>query len=180
MGNELGLDNEIEQESPRLRQPPRNYEVRKAQAGDIPAISRLVNKHAELGEMLPRDEDELYEALRDFFVASTPRGIVGCGALHIMGRDLAEVRSLAVDSSAQGMGLGRAIVSACVQEAREIGVTRVFALTTVPDFFYKLGFYKVSRNSFPQKIWKDCFKCKFFENCIEVAVQYDIGLHPGG
>lgn len=180
MANELELENKAAQEGSRLLQHPGNYQVRKAQAGDIPAISRLVNRHAELGEMLPRDEDELYEALRDFFVAYAPSGILGCGALHIMGRDLAEIRSLAVDSAAQGMGLGRAIVSACIQEAREIGVTRVFALTAVPDFFYKLGFYKVSRNSFPQKIWKDCFKCKFFENCIEVAVQYDIRLHPGG
>jgi amino-acid N-acetyltransferase len=79
----------------------------------------------------------------------------------------------------QGRGLGRALVLECLREARDLGITRVFALTLKPEFFEKLGFRRVPRSRFPQKIWRDCFKCRFFEACGEVAVEMDLSGTPG-
>lgn len=149
-------------------------EIRSARAGDVRQIARLVNEHADLGEMLHRTEDELYEIVRDFHVACEDGRLAGCVALHVMDRDLAEIRSLVVDRGHQGRGLGRALVLECLREARELGIERVFALTLKPEFFEKLGFRRVPRSRFPQKIWRDCFKCRFFEACGEVAVEIDL------
>lgn len=149
-------------------------EVRKARITDVRDIARLVNRYASVGDVLPRSEEELYDAVRDFFVADEGGVVLGCSSLKIMGGDLAEVRSLVVAEESQGLGLGRALVEACVQEAADLGISRVFALTARPHFFEKLGFRKVPRSTFPQKIWRDCFSCKFFEACSEVAVQRDL------
>lgn len=155
-------------------------EIRKARAQDAAAIARMVNAHADIGDMLPRPLEEVYDSLRDFFVAvSTPGGdlasggaaVLGCSSLKVMGEDLAEVRSLVVAPEAKGEGLGKALVEACLAEAASLGIRRVFALTAIPAFFEKLGFERVPRSTFPQKIWKDCFSCKYFEACSEVAVQ---------
>lgn len=147
-------------------------EIRKATASDVPEITRLINLRAEMGDVLPRPEESVYESVREFFVACGPGGVVGCCSLKIMGADLAEVRSLVVREDAQGTGLGKALVDACVKEADNLGIGRVFALTNKPAYFEKLGFNRVARSTFPQKIWRDCFTCKFFESCGEVAVQY--------
>ncbi|MCC6485366.1 MAG: N-acetyltransferase [Armatimonadetes bacterium] len=149
-------------------------EIRKARIADVPGIAKLINRQAGIGNVLPRSEEELCDALRDFFVAEVKGGIVGCSSLKIMGGDLAEVRSLVVADEAQGTGLGKSLVNACLEEAAVLGLSCVFALTAVPHFFEKLGFRQVPRSTFPQKIWRDCSKCKFFEACREVAVQYDL------
>ncbi len=146
-------------------------QIRKARTADITAIARLVNSRADVGDVLPRSLDELYENVRDFFVASDGGAVLGCSSLKVMGEDLAEVRSLVVAPEAQGMGLGRQLVEACVEEAGQLGIRRVFALTAKPVFFERLGFERVARSAFPRKIWKDCFSCRFFESCPEVAVQ---------
>jgi len=158
--------------------PQAETRIRKARISDITAIAGLVNKHADIGDVLPRSEEDLSEGIRDFFVADGDDGVLGCSSLKIMGPDLAEVRSLVVSEQAQGLGLGKALVVACVSEAKELGIARVFALTAKPVFFEKLDFRRVPRSTFPQKIWKDCFQCKFFEACGEVAVQYDFPQLP--
>jgi len=150
-----------------------SLEVRKAVSGDVPDIAALVNQFAETGAMLHRTDDELYEALRDFTIVRLDGELMGCAGLHMMGQDLAEIRSLAIREGHQGQGLGRALVEGCLDEARSLGIARVFALTAKPGFFEKLGFRRVERSSFPQKIWRDCYKCRFFEACIEVAVEFD-------
>jgi amino-acid N-acetyltransferase len=110
------------------------------------------------------------EAIRDFKVARVGGEVAGCGSLHIMGSDLAEVRSLAVAESAQGTGVGAAIVAACVADARIFDLERVFALTYKPGFFEKQGFRLANVMEFPQKVWNECVRCPFFTNCKEVAV----------
>ncbi len=145
--------------------------IRKARSGDVPEIARLVNQHADIGDVLPRSEEELHDVLRDFFVACSADAIVGCSSLHVMGESLAEIRSLIVAGEVQGQGLGKQLVDACLREADELDISHVFALTSKPAFFEKLGFERVPRSTFPQKIWRDCFKCRFFEACGEVAVQ---------
>lgn len=147
------------------------YQYRKASMADIPAIHKLINDYAAEGLMLRRPMMLLYEAVRDFLVAVDENGqVVGTGALHVMGSDLAEVRSLAVAPSTKGQGVGKAIVDFCVEEAKQIGLTRVFALTYQQVFFERCGFHVVKKETLPQKVWKECVYCDRFHACDEIAV----------
>ncbi|MCD6518401.1 MAG: N-acetyltransferase [Anaerolineae bacterium] len=148
--------------------------IRKALVQDVPAMARLINWFASQGQMLPRSHHQIYQYLRDFIVAEEDGEIVGCGALHIVWEDLAEVRSLAVQESHQRRGIGRRLVQALLQEARELGLPRVFALTYQQTFFEELGFHVVPRESLPHKIWGDCLNCPKFPNCDEIAMILDL------
>jgi len=90
---------------------------------------------------------------------------------HIYGKNLAEVRSLVVDSVYQKHGVGRLLVEGCEQCLVDMGVSKVFALTYVTDFFIKLGYRIVSKESLPHKIWTVCVHCSHFADCDEVAVE---------
>ena len=147
-----------------------NMNLRKARMGDVPEIHTLVNSFATRGEMLGRSRSELYEGLRDFFVVEQDGKVLGCSALHINWEDLAEVRSLAVAPEQQGKGMGKTLVNACVEEARSLGIARVYALTYRPGFFEGVGFSKIPKESLPHKVWGDCLKCPQFPNCDEDAV----------
>jgi len=151
-----------------------NILIRKAKMEDVPVIHELVNDYAAKGEMLARSLSELYEGLRDFFMAEEEGQILGCAALHINWEDLAEVRSLAVSVTAQKRGIGRKLVEACIQEARDLGVSKVYALTYRPGFFEQLGFDPVPKETLPHKIWGDCLKCPQFPNCDEDAVLMEV------
>jgi amino-acid N-acetyltransferase len=146
--------------------------VRPATVRDVPGIAALITTFAQRGKMLFRSHAELYEALRDFFVAEEAAGgkIVGACALEIVWADLAEVRSLAVDPAAQGKGLGKALVSAVVEEARRLQIPRVFALTYEQVFFEKLGFQVVDKAALPLKVWSVCVKCPKRDGCDEIAM----------
>lgn len=148
----------------------KNINLRKARIGDVPQIHTLVNSFATRGEMLGRSRSELYEGLRDFFVVEREGVIIGCSALHINWEDLAEVRSLAVVPEGQGKGMGKMLVNACIEEARSLGIARIYALTYRPGFFEGVGFSKVPKDSLPHKVWGDCLKCPQFPNCDEDAV----------
>ena len=153
--------------------------IEPARLSDADDIHQLVTFWADKGEMLHRPIGEIYEAIRDFKVARFEGRVVGTGSLHIMGSDLAEVRSLAVAEDAQGKGVGAGIVSACLDDARGFGLDRVFALTYKPVFFEKLGFRLANVMEFPQKVWNECVRCPFFTNCKEVAVVLDLGVDLG-
>jgi len=144
--------------------------IRKARMDDIPAMLSLVNGYASLGVMLPRDEFELAESIRDFTVAEQDGRLLGCGALHFYTPTSAEVRSLAVLADGQGKGVGRRIVEALEQEALHAGLHSLFAFTYVPGFFRRLGFHEVDRGHLPLKAWRDCLRCPKFQCCDEVAV----------
>jgi len=148
--------------------------IEPARLSDVPAIHSLVSYWADHGDMLHRPLGEIYEGIRDFKVARIDGRLVACGSLHIMGADLAEVRSLAVAEDVQTRGLGAGIVSACVEEARQLGLDRVFALTYRPGFFEKQGFRLANVMEFPQKVWNECVRCPFFTDCKEVAVVLDL------
>jgi len=149
--------------------------IEPARLSDAAEIHKLVTFWADKGDMLHRPIGEIYEAIRDFKVARIGDEVVGTGSLHIMGSDLAEVRSLAVAESVQGKGVGAAIVDACLTDARAFGLDRVFALTYKPGFFEKQGFRLANVMEFPQKVWNECVRCPFFTNCKEVAVVLDLG-----
>ncbi len=148
--------------------------AQKATTGDVPKMVDLVNLFAERGEMLPRTAGELYETLRDFFVVRRGQEVVACAALHVTWNDLAEVRSLAVREERQAMGLGSLLVKACVEEARRLGLKRVFALTMKPDFFEKLGFAQADVMTLSRKVWNECYRCPKFMNCDEIAMVVDV------
>jgi amino-acid N-acetyltransferase len=145
--------------------------ARKAEIGDAQAIHDLINLFAQRGDMLPRTMGEVYENLRDFFVVRTPEdGLVGCVALHIIWSDMAEVKSLAVSEDVQTRGLGSLLVNTAVDEARDIGLERVFALTYRPTFFERLGFVQADVMTLPRKVWNECYRCPKFPSCNEIAL----------
>ena len=115
--------------------------IRSAAAEDIPAIADLIKPFVEEGSLLERTYDEFDELLPNFFVAVDENGvIVGCAALEIYSRKLAEIRSLAVSPEAQGQGVGRKLVEACVERAREHNILEVMAITASDAFFQSCGF----------------------------------------
>lgn len=120
--------------------------------------------------MLPRSLNELYENLRDFWVAEEKNKIIGCCALHISWDNLAEIKSLAVVKKKQGQGIGRELVNTCVHEAKELGAKKIFVLTYQPDFFKKFWFRKIRHTNLPHKIWAECINCPKFPDCQEVAM----------
>ena len=142
----------------------------KAEIGDAQAIHDLINLYAQRGDMLPRTMGEVYENLRDFYVVHEDGQLVGCVALHIVWSDLAEVKSLAVSEATQSRGLGSLLVDATVEEARAIGLERVFALTYRPAFFERLGFVQADVMTLPRKVWNECYRCPKFPSCNEIAL----------
>ncbi|RJP72162.1 MAG: N-acetyltransferase [Candidatus Abyssobacteria bacterium SURF_17] len=145
--------------------------VRKARMHDVTAIRDLISRYSQRGDMLPKALLELYEDLRDFFVCVNGDGqVIGCCALHLFWSDLAEIQSLAVEESDKGKGIGTTLVQCCLDEARSLGILRVFTLTNKPAFFEKQGFEQIDRSELPHKIWAACVKCVKFPDCDEVAL----------
>jgi len=148
------------------------YYLRKARIEDVKTIHALLMECAKGELLLPRSFTELYAHLRDFYVLSPSEGkdVFGCCALSICWEGLAEIRSLVVHSSIQRMGFGKKLVEACLSEAVTLGVYRVFTLTYQREFFAKLGFLEVTKESLPQKVWSDCIHCPKFPECDEIAM----------
>jgi len=144
--------------------------IRKARIEDIKHIQEIINAFAKKDLMLPRSLNELYENLRDFWVVEENKKIIGCAALHISWDNLAEIKSVAVAKLKQKKGLGRSLVSACLNEAREMGAKKIFVLTYKPQFFKKFGFKRVKHSDLPHKIWAECINCCKFPNCQEIAL----------
>mgnify|MGYP001565172746 CR=1 FL=1 len=120
--------------------------------------------------MLPRSLNELYENIRDFWVAQENNKVIGCSALHISWDDLAEIKSLAVEKNKQGLGIGKELVGACINEAGELGAKKIFVLTYQPEYFKRLGFKRIKNSELPHKIWAECINCPKFPNCQEIAL----------
>jgi len=152
-------------------------QAEKAGVSDASEIHRLIQYWFEAtGDVLPRTEGEIYETIRDFVVVRDPRAnrLLAAGALHVEWRDLAEIKSLVVDPGTQGKGLGRIVVDACLAEAVDMGLKTVFALTTTPAFFERLGFRISGVSAFPRKVWNECFRCPKYNACDEIAVTIDL------
>ena len=130
----------------------------------------LIGSFASRGQMLPKSLSELYDQIRDFFVYEEDGAVVGTCALHVSWDDLAEIRSLAVQERHWGRGVGESLVRACIDESKELGIKRIFALTYRSEFFEKLGFVQIDKSTLPHKIWADCLKCAKFPDCDETAV----------
>ena len=124
---------------------PHNFHIRPARTEDILAIQAMRAPLVDSNILLKHQLVSLYERVQEFVVAVASDGrIIAAGALHVMWGDLAEVRSLVVDQSARGLGLGKAIVEALIERAASLGINRVFCLTFEVDFFSRCGFSVIS------------------------------------
>ena len=130
--------------------------IRKAKLSEAKEIHNLIMHYAKKEMMLPRSLSELYENIRNYFVCVSKGKVVGCGALAIDWIDLAEIKSLAVHDGYIGKGIGLLLINACAKEAQELGINRVFVLTSIPLFFKKFGFTETSKEDLPKKIWGEC------------------------
>lgn len=152
--------------------------LRRARVADVLGMQRVINRFAERDEMLPRALHELYENIRDFFVIEDDGEIVGCAAVHVNWANLAEVKSVAVAAHCQRKGYGRQLITACIEDARTLGVSTLFCLTYQPEFFKSLGFQLSDRSSLPRKVWSECVRCPKFSNCTEIAMTMQVLDHP--
>ena len=144
--------------------------IHTAKIPDVKAIHALISTYAELDRMLFCSMADIYEKLQTFSVAEVDGSVVGCCALEVIWSNLAEIKSLAVDQTKKEKGIGRMLVTAAIEQAVRLGVPKVFALTLEPDFFEKLGFEIVKKETLPMKVWSDCAKCPKQQNCDEIAV----------
>ncbi len=144
--------------------------VRKARPSDVDAMRETINAYAREDKMLERSTDYVVENLRDFTIAELDDAFAGCCALHVLTPDLAEIRSLAVPRDYEGRGIGKRLVRACLDEARQLGLRRVFALTLVPTFFEKCGFAVTSLAHLTEKSAAECPVCPKRFACDEVAM----------
>lgn len=145
--------------------------IRKAKLQDAVNIFELVNSLSHDGTLLRRNYAEICENVRDFHIAESVSGVfLGCGALHLYGPHLAEVRSIVVKPEAKGQGAGGRLLRALLGEAEDQGVVAVCLFTRIPDFFFHFGFRVADRTSIPDKIYKDCQNCPRLYACDEVTM----------
>ena len=161
--------------------------IRRARPDDVPGIAGVIADYVMQGVLLPRPVSELYQCVREFHVVTRDGGapggagsgsaVVACAALRLLWGDLGEVRSLAVRPDHHGLGLGAALVRRVLDDARDLALPRVIALTREVGFFERCGFVVQQREHLPRKVWTDCVRCPRRHACDEVAVVCD--LVPG-
>ena len=152
--------------------------VRAAGLADMAQVAPLINGFAARGRMLPKTEEQLFRTFREFVLAYDDAGnVIGCAALRVYSPELAELSALAVDEAAHGRGVGRRLVETIIEQAAELGIRRLFAMTMEETFFHRLGFRTVPKELFPQKIAADCNGCAKRHACPEITVVRVIGPH---
>jgi len=147
-----------------------DIDVDRAMVSDANSLHRLISHFADKGEVFPRALSEIYECIRDYFVVGRRGRVIACAALQVTWADLAEIRSLAVDEQEQNQRIGSLLIHACLNDAKELGIPRVFCLVRKPAFFEKHGFRLIDKKELPQKVWAECYRCPKFPDCDEVAL----------
>ncbi|MGP3952058.1 amino-acid N-acetyltransferase [Streptomyces sp. 7N604] len=134
--------------------------VRRARTSDVPVVRRLIDAYVRDGILLDKATVTLYEDIQEFWVAERDEDgqVVGCGALHVMWEDLAEVRTLAVDPRLKGTGVGHQILTKLLQTARWLGVRRIFCLTFELDFFAKHGFVEIGETPVDGDVYSELLR----------------------
>jgi amino-acid N-acetyltransferase len=151
--------------------------IRRALAGDVAGIAALNNRFADEALMLYRSPEMIALAIDDYLVAVDSQGrVVGCGALKEYSPSVAEVAAIAIASEAHGRGLGRQIVAAVEGLALKRGIADVFALTLQPAFFEAIGYTRVDRARYPEKIRRDCLSCARRFACNEICFARRLGV----
>ncbi len=132
--------------------------IGRARTGDVRAIRRLVDLYSGERRLLSKATVALYEDVQEFWVARAAGEVVGCGALHVMWEDLAEVRTVAVDPAWRGRKIGHRIVAELLATARELGVARVFCLTFETAFFASFGFVEIDGAPVPSRVYEELLR----------------------
>lgn len=132
--------------------------VRRARTADVRGIRRLVDTYTMDRRLLSKATVTLYEDVVEFWVAELAGAVVGCGALHVMWEDLAEIRTLAVDPALKGRKVGARIVTELLAEARRVGVRRVFVLTFEREFFGRFGFAEIDGAPVPPEVYEQLLR----------------------
>lgn len=145
-------------------------QISNAITSDVKEIYNLIETYSKKGVVLPRSLLSLYQYLQCLYVVKDGEEIFGVAGLHVLGEDLAEIRSLVVPDTYTGKGIGRMLVNHVISEASKIKVRRVISLTYQTTFFQKCGFDFVDKESLPEKVWVDCRHCPKFDCCDEVAM----------
>jgi amino-acid N-acetyltransferase len=148
--------------------------LRGAHINDAEQMNKLVNHFAQKDLMLAKPLSELYENIRDYYVYIENGSVVGCAALHIFWKDLAEIKSIAVEEDYQKRGIGKQLIQKCLEEGKILGINRLVVLTYIPEFFERMGFKRVDKELLPHKIWSECVKCYKFPDCDEVPLIIEI------
>ncbi|WP_438433282.1 N-acetyltransferase [Gorillibacterium sp. sgz500922] len=143
---------------------------RQASEQDIDQLAEIIEGYARQGIMLPRPKELLRYSIDSFVVAEVGGKLIGCGSLCKLGPELVEIRSLGISDGFKGQGIGRKLVDTLVAQAKAAGIPRVMALTYEVAFFQRVGFSVVSKEIFPEKVWKDCVNCSKQQCCDEIAV----------
>ncbi|HEX8347966.1 MAG TPA: amino-acid N-acetyltransferase [Actinoplanes sp.] len=135
-------------------------QIRRARTSDVRAIRSLIDTYTEDRRLLSKATVTLYEHVQEFWVAVRPDDdvVVGCGALHVMWEDLAEIRTVAVHPSCRGLKIGHRIVSELLDVARDIGVARVFVLTFETSFFGSFGFVEIDGAPVPHAVYEQLLR----------------------
>ncbi|GHF29629.1 MULTISPECIES: amino-acid N-acetyltransferase [Streptomyces] len=134
--------------------------VRRARTSDVPAVRELINTYARDRILLDKATVTLYEDIQEFWVAERDEDgtVIGCGALHVMWEDLAEVRTLAVDPGVRGAGVGHQVLDKLLRTARWLGVRRIFCLTFEVDFFAKHGFVEIGETPVDGDVYSELLR----------------------
>ena len=133
-------------------------EIRPARTSDIKGIRALIDAFALQRRLLNKETVTLYESVQEFTVAVEDGVVVGCGALHILWEDLAEVRTVAVAEHLHGKGVGRKILEAIIARAKTIGVERIFCLTFETEFFGSLGFKEIQGTPVEPEVYAELLR----------------------
>ena len=133
-------------------------EIRPARTSDIKGIRQLIDSYAPQGRLLSKETVTLYESVQEFIVAVEGDEVVGCGALHVLWEDLAEVRTVAVSESLRGQGVGHKILDSIIDRAHNIGVKRIFCLTFETEFFGKHGFEVIEGTPVEPEIYAELLR----------------------
>ncbi|WP_326766274.1 amino-acid N-acetyltransferase [Streptomyces sp. NBC_01591] len=134
--------------------------VRRARTSDVVSVRSLLDGYVREGILLDKATVTLYEDIQEFWIAERDEDgrVIGCGALHVMWEDLAEVRTLAVDHSIRGAGVGHQVLDKLLQTARWLGVRRVFCLTFEVDFFAKHGFVEIGETPVDGDVYSELLR----------------------
>jgi amino-acid N-acetyltransferase len=133
-------------------------EIRPARTSDIKGIRQLIDSYAPQGRLLSKETVTLYESVQEFTVAVEGDQVVGCGALHVLWEDLAEVRTVAVAEDLRGKGVGHQILDSIIARAQTIGVKRIFCLTFETKFFGRHGFEVIEGTPVEPEIYKELLR----------------------
>jgi amino-acid N-acetyltransferase len=139
-----------------------SYTIRSARTGDVPVIRKLIDANVDSGRLLSKATVTLYEDIQEFCVAEVSRNsgliLAGCGAVHVLWEDLAEIRTVAVREDCQGQGIGHAIMQNLIERCRLLGVRRVFVLTFAVDFFAGHGFTPIKGTPVAAEVYRELLR----------------------